>query len=48
MTVYLDVVFFINLLYQLGILEIINLLFRLKGNIIRMAAASVLGSICTV
>lgn len=46
MTVYLDVVFFINLLYQLGILEIINLLFRLKGNIIRMAAASVLGSIC--
>ncbi len=46
MTVYLDVVFFINLLYQLGILEIINLLFRLKGNIIRMAAASVLGSVC--
>lgn len=46
MTVYLDVVFFINLLYQLGILEITNLLFRMKGNILRMAAASMLGSIC--
>lgn len=46
MTIYLDVVFFINLLYQLGILEITNLLFRLKGNTFRMAAASAIGSAC--
>ena len=46
MTIYLDMVFFINLLYQLGILSITNLLFRMKGKVIRMAAASALGSAC--
>lgn len=46
MTVYLDVVFFINLLYQMGILSIINLLFRLKGNIFRIMLASAAGSVC--
>lgn len=46
MTVYLDMVFFINLLYQLGILYITGLLFRMKRNIFRMAAASALGSAC--
>lgn len=46
MTVYLDMVFFINLLYQLGILYITGLLFRMKREIFRMAAASALGSAC--
>lgn len=46
MTIYLDMVFFINLLYQLGILYITNRLFRMKGKILRMTAASALGSVC--
>lgn len=46
MTIYLDVVFFINLLYQLGILQITNMLFKLRGSFGRMLAASALGSAC--
>lgn len=46
MTVYLDMVFFINLLYQLGILGVTSLLFGIKGKGVRMIAASALGSAC--
>lgn len=44
MTVYLDVVFLINLLYQLGILVILNALFHMRASIGRMVCGAILGS----
>lgn len=44
MTIYLDVVFFINLLYQLGILVILNELFHMRTSVGRMFCGAVLGS----
>lgn len=44
MTIYLDVVFFINLLYQLGILAILNGLFHMRASVGRLFCGAILGS----
>lgn len=45
MTVYLDVVFFLNFLYQLGILLILKGMFRLRASMGRILAGATLGSV---
>ncbi len=45
MTVYLDVIFFINLLYQFGILEVLTMLYKIKVSTIRLLSGAVLGSL---
>lgn len=45
MTIYLDVVFFMNLLYQLGILAVVDLLFHMGTSKWRIFAGAVIGSI---
>lgn len=46
MTIYLDVVFFMNLLYQLGILIVTDFLFSMHVSKWRIFAGAVLGSAC--
>lgn len=45
MTVYLDVIFFINLLYQFGILEVLTMLYKLKVRTLRILSGAALGSL---
>lgn len=45
MTVYLDVIFFINLLYQFGILEVLTALYKLKTRTLRLLSGAALGSL---
>lgn len=45
MTVYLDVVFLVNLLYQFGILTVTDILFSMHTSKWRILAASMLGSV---
>lgn len=46
MTIYLDVVFFMNLIYQLGILAVTNVLLHMHARGIRLILASAIGSGC--
>lgn len=46
MTIYLDVVFFMNLIYQLGILVTANILLHMHASGVRLILSSVLGSAC--
>lgn len=45
MTVYLDVIFFMNLLYQYGILKVLTLLFKMKRTDIRLLGGAAIGSV---
>ncbi|MBQ8189764.1 MAG: sigma-E processing peptidase SpoIIGA [Lachnospiraceae bacterium] len=44
MIVYLDVIFFINLLYQFGILKVLAMLYKMKVTTIRLIVSAALGS----
>lgn len=45
MTVYLDVIFFMNLLYQYGILKVLTLLLKMKRPNIRILLGAAIGSV---
>ncbi len=45
MAVYLDVIFFMNLLYQFGILKVLTMLYKIKVNTLRLLGGAALGSL---